>query len=168
MTTETRVPLVHRILQLMDHLKIQSFHVVGALPGDRRDLATISPDRIASLGLVCPSAFEPSTASSIAPRVLVFHGDRGPIAERVRAAVAQLPDATRVTLTDYAGLPFADIGLNRRVEIGSALLEFLQRASLPPVAILAATRENGRTVPGLRWIAIEGSLSTPALALKSI
>jgi hypothetical protein len=49
---------------------------------------------------------------------------RIPVVDR---AVAQLPEATLVTLADYAGLPFADIAAERRDEISAALLDFLQR-----------------------------------------
>jgi SAM-dependent methyltransferase len=63
----------------------------------------------------------------MASRVLVFHGDQGLAAERVRSTVARVPGATLETLTKYPGLPFADIGAERRDEIGLALLAFLDR-----------------------------------------
>lgn len=126
MTTEAHVPVADRILQLLRHLGIARAHVAGAMPGDWRGLATTDAARVASLSLVCPTGFDSSTVSAMASRLLVFHGDRGPTAERVRAAVARLPEATLVTLTDYAGLLFADVAAERRGEIGPVLLDFLR------------------------------------------
>jgi SAM-dependent methyltransferase len=146
---------VDRILQLLDHLRIQRAHVAGALPGDWRGLATTSADRVASLSLVCPTGFEPSSVSALASRMLVLHGDRGPTAERVRAAVTQLPEATLVTLADYAGLPFADIAVERRDEISAALLDFLQRMEQRSGAAGAPTHGIGE-LAGLSY-RIQGS-----------
>jgi ubiquinone/menaquinone biosynthesis C-methylase UbiE len=143
------------MLQLLDHLRIQRAHVAGALPGDWQGLATTSADRVASLSLVCPTGFEPSAASALASRMLVLHGDRGPTAERVRAAVAQLPEVKLVTLADYAGLPFADIAEERRDEISAALLDFLQRMEQRSGAAGALTHGTGE-LAGLSY-RIQGS-----------
>ncbi len=123
MTTEARILVVDRIIQLLDHLGIQRAHVVGALPRDWQGLA----DRIASLSLVCPTALAPTAVRAIASRVLLLHGDQGPIADRVRAAVGQIPEATVVALPNYPGLPFADIAVERRDQLSVALLDFLRR-----------------------------------------
>jgi hypothetical protein len=86
----------------------------------------------------------------MASRVLVFHGDRGPTAERVRAAVARLPEATLVTLVD-AGLLFADMAAERRQEIGPVLLEFLRRMEqTAPCGVRALALEAGE-VAGLSY-----------------
>lgn len=125
--TDPNLPVAERLLQLLQHLGIQRAHLAGAVPGDWRGFATSYADRLASLSLVCPTGFDPSAISSITSRVLVFHGDRGPTAERVRAAVARVPETTLVTLADYPGLPFADVAVERGETIGSALLNFMQR-----------------------------------------
>ena len=79
------LPVAERLVQLLKHLGIERAHVAAAVPGDWRSLATSYADRLASLSLVCPTGFDPSAVSSMTSRVLVFHGDRGPTAERVRA-----------------------------------------------------------------------------------
>lgn len=124
--TDPSLPVVERLVQLLQHLGIERAHVAGAVPGDWRSLATSYADRLVSLNLVCPTAFDPSAVSSIPSRVLVFHGDRGPTAERVRAGVARVPEAVLVTLADYSGLPFADVAAERGDEIGPRLLTFVQ------------------------------------------
>jgi SAM-dependent methyltransferase len=84
-------------------------------------------DHVASLSLVCPTGIDTTALATVASRVLVFHGDQGPAAERVRSAVARVPGATLGILTNYPGLPFADIAAERGDEIGPALLDFLER-----------------------------------------
>jgi SAM-dependent methyltransferase len=143
MTTATRTRVVDRIVQLLDHLGIERVHVAGALPHDWQGLATGFAHRIAALGLVCPTALAPSAVAAIAARVLLVHGDQGPIADRVRAAVGQIPEATVVTLRDYAGLPFADIAAERRDQLGTALVEFLRRMEPKADGEVALTHEFG-------------------------
>jgi SAM-dependent methyltransferase len=127
MTTEAPIQVADRIIQVLGQLGIQRAHIVGALPGDWEGLATAFADRIASLSLVCPTAVAPSALRSIAQRVLVLHGDGGPIADRVRAAVGQIAEATVVELPNYPGLPFADIAVERRDQLSVALFDFLRR-----------------------------------------
>ena len=127
MATESVRPVAERILELLQHLGVARVHVAGATPGDWRDLAMTAADRVASLSLVCPTAVDATALSAIASRVLVFHGDRGSAAERVRSTVARVPGATLATFTDYPGLPFADVAAERRHEIEPVLVEFVQR-----------------------------------------
>ena len=75
-------------------------------------------------------------------RVLVFHGDRGPTAERVHAGVARVPEAELVTLADYSGLPFADVAVERAHEICPRLLTFIERLDQKrPIARLPSALE---------------------------
>jgi SAM-dependent methyltransferase len=127
MTTEMRIPVVDRIIHVLDHLGLNRAHIVGVLPGDWQGLAAAFTDRIASLSLVCPTALAPSAVRSMAARVLLLHGDRGPIVDRVRAAASQVPEVTLVTLPDYPGLPFSDIAVERRDQLSVALFDFLRR-----------------------------------------
>ncbi len=156
MMIEAHVPGVDRILQLLKHLGIERAHVAGAMPGDWQGLATTHAARLASLSLVCPTGVDPSAISAIASRVLVVHGDRGPTAERVRTAVARVPDATLVTLADYAGLLFADMAAERRDEIGPALLEFLQRMEQKQPSTISALAPGAGEIAGLSY-RIQGS-----------
>lgn len=125
--TGARLSVADRILQLLQHLGVERAHVAGSLPGDWQGLVANSADRVASLALICPTGLDPKAVSAVASRVLVIHGDRGPIAERVRTAVERIPEARLVILTDYPGIPLADFAAERGDEIGPPLLDFLQR-----------------------------------------
>jgi SAM-dependent methyltransferase len=125
--TEARLSVADRILQLLHHLGVERAHVAGSMPADWQGLAATCADRVASLVLVCPTGLDPKAVSAIASRVLVFHGDRGPIAERVRAAFVRIPEARLVILANYPGVPLADVATERGDEIGPPLLDFLQR-----------------------------------------
>src|SRR5262245_19493188 len=154
--TEPNLPVSERIEQLLKHLGIERAHIVGSVPGDWRGFAMSYADRLASLSLVCPTGFDPSAVANIGSRILVFHGDRGSAAERVRAGVARVPAALLVTLSDYAGLPIDDVAVDRGDEIGQALLNFMQRLgqkhATPSVALEAGSGE----VAGISY-RIEGS-----------
>jgi SAM-dependent methyltransferase len=125
--TEADVPVAGRLVQLLRHLGLEQAHVAGAMPGDWRGLAGDHADRVASLSLVCPTGFDPSAVAGIASRLLVIHGDRGATADRARAAVARLPEASLVVLPDYAGLLFADVTVERGDAVGSSLITFVER-----------------------------------------
>lgn len=151
MATETPRPVADRILGLLQHLGIERAHVAGAMPGDWRGLAMTAADRVASLSLVCPTGVDATALAALASRALVFHGDQGPAAERVRAAVARVPAATLRTLTNYPGLPFADIAAERRDEIGPALLEFLERVERQSPSAVHALPAGTGEVAGLSY-----------------
>ncbi len=120
------LPLVDRLLQLLQHFGLEQAHVAAAVPGDWRGLATAHPDRIASLSLVCPIGIDPALAA-VASRAQVIHGDQGPIAERARAAVGRMPEVALATLAGYAGLVWSDVCAERGEEMVPALLDFVRR-----------------------------------------
>jgi SAM-dependent methyltransferase len=151
MTTEADIPVVDRILQLLQHLGIERAHFAGAVPGDWRGLAARHAAHFASLSLVCPTGFERSIVAALASRVLVFHGDEGPTAERVRGAVAGLPDATLMTLPNYTGLLFADVAAERKEEISPALLEFLRRMEQKEPSRAVTTAAESGEIAGLSY-----------------
>lgn len=151
MATEAPRPVVDRILGLLQHLGIERVHVAGAMPGDWRGLATNAADRVASLSLVCPTAVDATALAAIASRVLVVHGDQGPAAERVRSAVARAPGTALETLSNYPGLPFADIGAERRDDIGLALLAFLERMERQSPSAARTLRAGTGEVDGLSY-----------------
>lgn len=104
MTMEAEPPLEKRIAQVLRHLGIGRAHIAASMAPDRRGLATTQLDLVASLTLVCPSAIDPNVLSPLASRLVVFTGDQGPPAERLRQSLAPLPDATLITLRDYLGV----------------------------------------------------------------
>jgi SAM-dependent methyltransferase len=143
MTTEASIRVVDRIIQVLDHLGVRRTHIAGAMPGDWQALVTAFTDRVASLSLICPTALAAGSVKSMATRLLLVHGDRGPIVDRVSAAARQIPEATVVTLPHYAGLPFSDVAAERRDQVGVALVDFLRRMELVASSALTLTHESG-------------------------
>jgi hypothetical protein len=125
MTSETALPVEERILQLLHYLGIDHAHFAGRRPTDWAGLATTYPEVFSSLTLLGPAGIEPHTVSRLASRLLVFNGNQGPVAERVRRAMESVPGARLVTLRDYSILGWTDLVAERTDEIGSTILNFL-------------------------------------------
>lgn len=151
MTTEAGLPVEERILQVLRHLGIQQAHFAGRVPKDLTGLATTYPETFLSLTLLGPTAVNPHTVGSLASRLLVFNGDRGPLAERVQRVVESAPGARLVSLRDYAILGWTDMVAERTDEIGSTMLSFL--AQMNPAAsdqIISPTEREGE-VAGISY-----------------
>jgi SAM-dependent methyltransferase len=84
------------------------------------------------LTILCPAVLDTRTLAPLAGRLLVVTGDHGPGARRVQAGLADLPAATAVVLSDYAGHTWADIAAERGDSIGTAMQQFLIRRDAPP------------------------------------
>ena len=84
--------------------------------------------------LLCPAVLDTATLAPLAGRLLVVTGDHGPGPRRVQAGLADLPQATAVILSDYAGPTWADIAAERGDSIGAAMQQFLTRYDTLPVA----------------------------------
>ena len=117
------------IVELFDHLGIEQAHIAAGrlVRGDWHGLATKHPERIASLTLISPQMLEPGDLAGLAARRLVVAGDQGPTAEGTVKLVADLPNATSCILRDYEYFPWSDFASERGGEIGTAMLEFLDR-----------------------------------------
>jgi SAM-dependent methyltransferase len=109
------------------------------------------PERVASLTLLCPAVLDPRGLMPLAGRLLVVTGDRGPGAQRVRAGLSELPQATTVALEDYAGHTWADIAAERGDSIGAAMREFLARPDLPQVQPTAGAPEQEGEIAGVAY-----------------
>ena len=129
MGLEVNIPVDERIVQLFQHLGIQKAHFAGSVNGDWGGLAATHPEVISSLTLVCPMGMDPNPIGSLAPRLLIFTGDRGAPAETLHRIGANLPEATMVTLSDYFSPLWADVIVDRREEVGSAMFDFLGHRS---------------------------------------
>jgi hypothetical protein len=90
-------------------------------------LATLYPERVASLTLISPLSMDPEMLQELGSRLLVLTGDQGPPAESARQLVTALPEATSHTLHDYMRLLWSDVMADRGAEIGPIMLEFLDR-----------------------------------------
>ena len=124
MTTEVDLPVEERILQLLQHLGISKAHFAASNPQDWRGLVTAHPEVIASLTLVTPRNIDPSTLGAVAPRLLVFNGDRGDSSKALNHSMVSLPDATLVALQDYERSNSADVIADRGDSIGPTMLTF--------------------------------------------
>ena len=151
MTTAPPLRIPDRLRELLRHLGMDRVHVAGSMPGDWRDFAAASPGHIASLSLVCPTGFDAEAVSAIGSRLLVFHGDRSPTAERVSPAVRRVSGATLVTLDGYPGVPFADLAAERGDEIGPALLDFLERIERQSPSAVATVSPGAGKIAGLSY-----------------
>ena len=130
MTEEAELPVDERIIQVLRHLGIARAHIGARMAPDWQGLATRETDLIASLTLVCPPAIDPNVLSPVASRLVVFTGDQGLPAEQLRRSLAGPQDATLISLRNYLGVLWADVAADRTQEVGTAMLDALQRADL--------------------------------------
>src|ERR1700751_5691521 len=98
---ETNMSATDRLVALMDHLRLGSAYFGTAIPRDISGLATAHSDRLAGLWLCVRSRLDPAPFSSIAERVLMIAGERGPAAEATARAIDRLPAAWRSVLAGY-------------------------------------------------------------------
>jgi ubiquinone/menaquinone biosynthesis C-methylase UbiE len=124
------------LAELLDRLGIGGAHFAGRGSADLKGFASEHPERIASLTLLCSAVLDTRILKPLAGRLLVVTGDRGPGPQRVRAGLAELPQAAAVVLDDYAGHTWADIAAERGDRIGAALQEFIKNLdALPAVGL---------------------------------
>ena len=83
MRTAAARPIEDCLLDLFRHLGIERAHIVAGGPPPLRDwqnLATLHPERIASLTLISPPNVDSAPLAGLASRMLVFAGDQGRLA----------------------------------------------------------------------------------------
>jgi SAM-dependent methyltransferase len=141
----TALSLEDRLAQLFLHLGIRRAHFGSGYAADALSLVRKSPDAIVSLTLVCPFRFPAEPFRVLGDRLLMIHGDRGPGAESVPRAMAVLPDARQLTLSNYADAAWSDAIAERTAEIEPVLRTFLdersQRAALDSVQLAPGEHE---------------------------
>src|SRR5215469_15876329 len=120
-----------RLVELLDRCGIAAAHFAGRGTADLKGLLSHQPERVASLTVLCPAVLDSRTLARIGERLLVVTGDCGSGVRRVQAALPDLPRATAVVLSDYAGLTWSDIAAERGDDIVAAIREFLSRNSAP-------------------------------------
>ena len=126
MATESELPVEGRLYQLLQELGIPRAHFAARGIGDWNDFATIHSEHVSSLTLVCPRGIEPDTLRALAHRLLVLEGDQGQPAEITRRVMANLPEATLVTLDDYFSPNiYADVVAEQAEHLGPAMMDFL-------------------------------------------
>ena len=114
-------------MQLFQHLGIAQAHIAACRAADWYGPATVHPDLVALLTLVCPSRMDPRSLVPLTSRLLVVADDQGPAAEPVRQLLTHVPGATSLILRDYTSLMRSDVIADHTAAIGTALWEFLQR-----------------------------------------
>ena len=129
-------PLETCLAEVLDHLGVARAHFAGRGSADLKGFASIHPERIVSLTLLCPAVLDTPTLAPLAGWLLVMTGDHGPGSRRVQAALPDLPEATVEVLNDYAGPTWADIAAERCDTIGAVMLQFLMRRDAVPAAAL--------------------------------
>jgi SAM-dependent methyltransferase len=136
MKTADDVPVEAGLAELLDYFGVTRAHFAGRGSADLKGFASTHPHRIASLALLCPAVLDTRTLAPLAGKLLVVTGDRGPGPRRVRAGLAELPQATTFVLENYTGHTWADIAAERGPNISAAMLSFIQRCDSLPVASL--------------------------------
>ena len=108
MATEGHLTVEERILQLLQHLRIQKAHFATCQPEDLASLITNHPEVIASVTLACPGPAYARVLGPIADRLLVVTGDRGTLSETVSKVTESLEGATLAKLPGFSGLNWDD------------------------------------------------------------
>ena len=137
------------LLDLFQHLGIERAHIAAGGPPLLRDwhnLATLHPERIASLTLISPPILDTAPLAGLAARMLVVAGDRGGLAGGAAKFANDLPNTSTHILRGYEWLPWSDVIADRGAEVGTAMLGFLNRHPLP-----AAGGQIVRTGRGSGW-----------------
>lgn len=116
-----------RLIELFQYLGIARAHVAAGRMGltDWRGLLSLYPERVASLTLVHPPILEAGMLAGMASRVLVVAGDQGISAEGAARLLVDLPTVASRILPGYACQPWSDVLADRRGEIESTILGFL-------------------------------------------
>ena len=135
-------PLEDCLAALLHRFGLARAHFAGRNAADLQGLALTYPERMASLMLLCPQVLDTPTLATLQTRLLIVTGDQGSGAWRVRAGLADLPQAEVAMLDDYAGLTWSDIAAERGAAIGAAIQNFLNRRdALPPAGLAEQTGE---------------------------
>lgn len=98
-------------------------------------MATLHPERVATLTLISPPVLDPAPLAALASRMLVVAGDQGRLARGVVELTANLSSVSAHILRGYEWQPWSDVIADRGAEIGGAMLDFLDRHPLPAVRL---------------------------------
>jgi SAM-dependent methyltransferase len=144
MKTTAARPIEDCLLDLFRHLGVEQAHIAAGGPPPLKDwhsLATLYPERVGSLTVISPPVVNPAALAGLASRMLVVAGDQGRLARGAAELTAGLSSISAHILRGYEWQPWSDVIADRRVEIGAAMLDFLDRHSLPAVRLSEAEGE---------------------------
>jgi SAM-dependent methyltransferase len=138
MRTAAARPIEAYLLDLLQHFGIERAHIAAGGPPPLKDwhsLATLHPERVASLTLISPPVVDPGPLAGLASRMLVFAGDQGRLARGAAELTANLSSVSAHILRGYEWQPWSDVIADRGAEIGAAVLDYLDRHPLPTVRL---------------------------------
>ena len=138
MRTAATRPIEACLLDLLQHFGIERAHIAAGGPPPLKDwhsLATLHPERVASLTLISPPMLDTAPLAGLASRTLIVAGDRGSLADGAAKFANSLPSVSAHVLRGYEWLPWSDVIADRGAEIGAAMLDFLDRHPLPAVRL---------------------------------
>ncbi len=138
MTTEAARRVEGNLLNLFQTLGIEQAHIAAGGPPvltDWHGLATLYPERVASLTLPSPPIIDTAELRGLASRLLVLAGNQGSFGEGATRLLADLPSAASHFLRGYEWLPWSDVIADRGSEVGAAMLDFLGRHPVPAVGL---------------------------------
>ena len=84
MRTAAARPIEACLLDLLQHFGIERAHIAAGGPPPLKDwhsLATLHPERVASLTLISPPMLDTAPLAGLASRILIVAGDRGLLAD---------------------------------------------------------------------------------------
>jgi SAM-dependent methyltransferase len=152
-----------RLIELMDHLGLDTAFFGTPIPRDISGLAAEYPERLAGVVLCVPSRLDPAPFGGIADHVLMIAGERGPAAEATARAVLRLPEAERSVLTGYdAPGSWADAVADRTEAIAERMITFFGKLAETGGADTPTSVRTEGTCAGISY-RIEGA--GPALIL---
>jgi len=130
-------PVEACLVDLFQHLGIGAAHIVAGRLGitDWQGLASRHAERVASLTLINPPILDAGQIRSLASRIFAVTGDSGPTAEGASKLLADLPGVALHVLDGFECHPWSDVIAERRAEIGSAILGFLDAHPVPAVSL---------------------------------
>jgi hypothetical protein len=137
-TTAAPRAVEENLLDLFHMLRIEQAHIAAGGPPvltDWHGLATSHPERVASLILPSPPILDTAEVAGLASRLLVLAGDQGTSAQGATKLLADLPNAASHILTGYDWQPWSDVIVDRGSEIGTAMLDFLDRHEVPAIGL---------------------------------
>lgn len=126
--TDAHATLPERIIELLKHLGLERAHFAACMPRDWEGLITTHPELISSLTLICPMGINVRVLQTRALPLLCVSGDRGRPAKETERDLAKLPRARALVLRDYFSPPWADPILDRRDEVGKAIIDFISQS----------------------------------------
>ena len=151
---EKHLLLEDRIVQVLKHLGAEKAHFAARMPSDWEGLIINYPEAISSLTVFCQALLNPNPLQNISSRLLIVFGDQ--FAKELHQPLTALVGAEQIALTDYESNLWDDIIFDRGDEIGTAILEFMEKTDLEQRPNTISPSELSGEVAGITY-EIQGS-----------